>query len=176
VSEISEERRLERSPMFQSKVREVFIQTVHDDVHEIHALLQFRNSVLPLPLHPIQQKHGSRMSRCDMRRSKPRIFVPGLFPELGGGVVGGQEVHGNLVVVGNAGGSIVEVLLHVIGRISLERWGKVEGGSSSVEDSVVGNERRHGNKSWLEGSGWFGGSGKETMEGTIINPPDLNTS
>jgi hypothetical protein len=162
--------------MFQGKVRKVLVQTVHDHVHQVHPLLQLRNPIFPLPLHSVQQKDGSRMPSFGTRHGRPGVFVSSSLPEFGGSIVSGKELHGHLIVMGNVGRSIVQMVLHVEGSFGLKRRSKVEGGSSSVEDSVVGNERGHGSKGWLEGSGWFGGSGKETMEGTIINPPDLNTS
>jgi hypothetical protein len=93
--------------MFQSKVREVIIQTVHDDVHEIHTLLQLRNPIFPLPLHGVQQENGSRMPSLRLRPRKPGIFVPSLLPELSGGIVGGKEVDSDLVVLSNVGGGVI---------------------------------------------------------------------
>ncbi|KAF9785382.1 hypothetical protein BJ322DRAFT_1020918 [Thelephora terrestris] len=54
-----------------------------------------------------------------------------------------QEVHGNLVIVSDVGGSIVQVLLHVEGSIRLEGQGEVEGGGGGVEKSGVGSKSRH---------------------------------
>jgi hypothetical protein len=86
--------------MFQSKVREVIIQTVHNDVHEIHALLQLRNPILPLPLHSIQQV-GNTRSTCN---GMVGVFIPGLLPELRGSLVSRQELDGGLIVSSDVGG------------------------------------------------------------------------
>ena len=94
MSEVPEERCLEWSPMFQSKVREVIIQTVHDDVHEVHVFLQLRNPILPLPLHSIQQK-GNARSGCNRT---VRVFVSGLLPKPKRSLMGGQKLDSDLVV------------------------------------------------------------------------------
>jgi hypothetical protein len=139
--------------MFQSKMREVIIQTIHDDVHEVDTLLQLRNPILPLPLHGIQQKDGSRVISLNPRPRKPGVVVPSLFPELGGGIVSGEEVHGNSVVVSNVGRGVIEMLLHIVGSIRLKGWG--EGGGGSVEHGVVGNEGRHSSDKCFRGERWW---------------------
>jgi hypothetical protein len=164
--------------MFQSKVRKVLIQAVHDDVHEINPFLQLRDMILPLSLHGVQQKHSSRMSRLNTRPRKPGIFVSGLLPKRGGSVMGSQEIHHHLIVVSDIGGSVVQMLIHVVRSIRLERRGKIKGGGGSIEHGIGSSESRHSSRGRLEGRVVvvIGGSGKETMKGTIINPPDLNTS
>jgi hypothetical protein len=135
--------------MFQSEVREILVQTVHDDIHEIHSLLQFRNPILPLPLHPIQQKDGSGMPSFRKRPRRPGVFIPSLFPEFGRSIVSGKKVDGDLVVMSNVGRGVVQMLLHVVGSIRLKGRGEVEGGGSSVEHGVVGNEGRHSDQRYL---------------------------
>jgi hypothetical protein len=60
MSEVSEERCLERSPMFQGKVSKVVIKTVHNHVQHVQSLLQLPNPVFPLSLHGVQQRGNTR--------------------------------------------------------------------------------------------------------------------
>jgi hypothetical protein len=56
-----------------------------------------------------------------------------LIPELRGSVVGSQEIRCDLIIVGDVGGSVVQVLFNVIGGVDLIRRSGDERSSSSVE-------------------------------------------
>jgi hypothetical protein len=103
MTEVPEERFLEGFPMFQGKVREAFIKTVDDDIHDIHPLFQLEDPILPLLLHRVL--HGSNP------RSPPSspvgVFIPCLLPELDGSIVGSQEVYRHLIVLGDVGRGVV---------------------------------------------------------------------
>jgi hypothetical protein len=148
--------------MFQSKVREVIIQTVHDDVHEVHVFLQLRNPILPLPLHSIQQEGNARSAH----NRTVRVFIPGLLPELRGSLVSGQEIDSDSIVAGDVGGRVVEMLFDLIRTVGLKRRGEIERNRVGVEDSSVGG-RRHSRGRLVEREELLsiGGSGKEAMEG-----------
>jgi hypothetical protein len=134
--------------MFQSKVREVIIQTVHNDVHEVHAFLQFRDLILPLPLHSIQQR-GNTGSAHDRSVG---IFISGLFPKPKGSLVGGQELNSDLVVPSDICGGIIEVLFDLIRPVGLEGRGKVEGNRVSVENGGLSGGR-HSRRRLVERKG-----------------------
>jgi hypothetical protein len=139
MAEVPKERFLKGFPMFQGKVREVIIKTVDNHIHNIHPLLQLQDPIFPLLLHRVL--HGSDSRSPPL--SPTGIFVPSLLPELSGSIVSRQEIHSHLVVMGDVGGSIVQVLLHVERSIRFEGRGEVEGGGRSVEQGVVGSVSRH---------------------------------
>jgi hypothetical protein len=147
--------------MFQSKVREVIIQTIHDDVHEVHALLQLRNSILPLPLHSIQQRGNTRGAH----NRTVGVFIPGLLPKVRRSLVSGQEVDSDSIVVSNVGGGVIEMLFDLIRTVGLEGRREIEGNCVSVEDGSVGGGR-HSKGRLIEREELLsiGGSGKEAME------------
>jgi hypothetical protein len=161
MAEVPEERLLERFPMFQGKVREVFIKTVNNDIQDIHPLLQLEDPILPLLFHRIAHRGHPRSPSP----STVGVFIPSLFPEFGRGVMSGQEVHGNLVVVSDIGRGVIQVLLHVEGSICLEGRGKIKGGGGRIEQNIVGSVSRHSGGLRGEFLVVIGGSGKETMGG-----------
>jgi hypothetical protein len=123
--------------MFQSEVSKVLVQTVHDDVHKVNALLQLSNPILPLPLHSIQQEGNTR----SMHNRSVGIFIPSLLPKSKRSLVSGQELDGNLVVSSDVGGGIVEVLFDLIGAVGLEGRGEVKGNRVGVEGGSLSGGR-----------------------------------
>jgi hypothetical protein len=147
MAEVPEERFLKRFPVFQSKVREVFIETVDSDIHNIHPLLQLQDPILPLLLHGVL--HGGNPRSPPL--SPVGVLIPSLFPELGGSIVSSQEVHRHLVVMSDVGRGVVQMLFHVIGRVCLKRRGEIEGGGGSIEQSGIGSISRHSGEDDLRG-------------------------
>jgi hypothetical protein len=47
------------------------------------------------------------MISLNPRPRKPGVVIPSLFPELNGGIMGGKEVDGDLVVVGDVGRGVI---------------------------------------------------------------------
>jgi hypothetical protein len=103
TAEVPEERFLERFPMFQGKVREVLVKTVNDHIHDVHPLLQLQNPILPLSFHRVLKGSNPRSPSA----SPVRVFIPSLLPELSRSIMGGQEVHGDSVVLSDDGGGVV---------------------------------------------------------------------
>jgi hypothetical protein len=117
MTEVPDERFLERFPMFQSEVREVLVKTVDNNIHNIQPLLQLHDPLLPVTLLKIQE----------------RLVVTSLFPDVVRSAVFPKELLGHLVVLSNGSGGVVQVLFNIVGGVDLMRRGRDERGGSSVE-------------------------------------------
>jgi hypothetical protein len=111
----------------------VFVKTVHDHVQHIQLLLQLPDPVFPLSLHDVQQGRDAGSSH----NGPVWIFIPSLIPELRRSVVGGQEIHGDPVVMSNVGRGVVQVFFDVVGSVYLMGEGRDKRGGSSVKRHSV---------------------------------------
>jgi hypothetical protein len=125
MTEVPEERLLERFPMFQRKVRKVLVKTIDDHIHDVQPLLQLLDPLFAVTLLEVQE----------------RLVMTSLLPDMVGGIVFPKELLCHLVVLSDGGRGVVQVLFDIVGGGNLIRGGRDEGGGGDVE--------RHSSRSWL---------------------------